>query len=87
MPVIAFIGSQLLPADLHGEIGLPVGDDCIGGVGILDDEIAGVAGQAEVIHLSLRSRTDIDHCEDLLNMVRHGLATVTTSLFRTIDYR
>ena len=36
---------KLLAAGLDGEIGLAEGDDFLAGVGVLDDEVTGIAGE------------------------------------------
>ena len=52
----AFVG-QFLPPRLDGEIGLAMRHDFFAGIGVLDDEIAGVAGQQSNYNGSLCTRT------------------------------
>lgn len=39
------------------------------GVGILDNQVAGVTGVTHIRESPLGSRTDLDHIEDILEMV------------------
>ena len=60
---------QLLSARLDSKIGLAVGDHRLAGVAVLNDEVAGLAGQPYIWDLALCSRTNVDHTEDVLEMV------------------
>lgn len=52
--------------------------DFLGWIGVLDDEVAGVAGRHHGLELALRSAADLDHFGDLNEMVLHPLAAVET---------
>ena len=66
-----FIG-QFLPSRLHGKIRLTQRDEWFARVGVLNDEVAGVAGKRPIFHLALRPRPDADHFGDINKMVGEG---------------
>ena len=53
--------AQLLSAGLDGEIGLALGDDFLGWIGILDDEIAGVARHHHGFEREHGTAANFDH--------------------------
>ncbi|MPN27671.1 hypothetical protein SDC9_175105 [bioreactor metagenome] len=69
---------QFLAAGLDGKVSLAVGNDRLRGVAVLDDQVAGIAGEADVFDLPFCPRADVDHCEDILKMVGRSLATLFT---------
>ncbi len=79
--------AQLLAAGLQGEVGLAVGDDRLGRIAVLHDQVAGVAGQVDVGHLAFGARADFDHIEDILEMVGLGVAAVAAGFLGPFDYR
>ena len=83
----AIIIGQLLAAGLDGEVGLTIGDDRFAWVAVLHDQVAGVAGQADVRHLAPCTGADLDHCEDVLNMVLDRVAAAQAGLPRTCHHR
>jgi len=62
---------QLLTTGLNGKTGLPERDDFLGWIGILDDEVAGVARHHHRLHGSLGTAANPDHFGDLNEMVVH----------------
>jgi hypothetical protein len=75
---LPFLVAQLLPPGLDGEVGLALGDDFLGRVGILDDEVAGVAGHHHRLHRPLPAFADFDHFGDSNEMILHPLPAVET---------
>ena len=71
---------QLLPARLQGKVGLAIGNHGFAGLAVLHHQIAGVAGEANVGQLALGTRANLDHFEDILEMVCLRLATVAARL-------
>ena len=82
-----FVIRQLLPAGLHSKIGLTIGDNRLGGIAVLYNQIAGVAGQSDIGEFAFCARTDFDHFENILEMVFDGLTTVAASLLRAFQNR
>ncbi len=78
---------QFLPARLDGEIGLAQGDDCLGGIGVLDHQIPGIAGQHHCFHRTLPALADLDHFVDFNEMIFHALAAVETGGSRLLNHR
>lgn len=76
---------QLRTTCLHREVGLPQGDDGLLRISILHDEVAGVTGEVEIIHLTLCARTNCNHIADLSKMVRDSLPTALTGFLGTLD--
>ena len=64
-----FILDHLGAARLHREVGLAEGDDLFGGVGILDDQIAGIAREQNILDLPSRSRAKLNHFGGFNKMV------------------
>jgi len=62
--LVGIIIRQLLPARLHRKIVLAQGDERFARVGILDDEITGVAGKRPIFHRTQRIGTDADQFGD-----------------------
>jgi hypothetical protein len=65
---------QLLAACLHGKVRLPVGNDRLGRVAVLDDEVAGVAGEPVVRYPAGGTGAEFDHFVERDKMVGDGLA-------------
>ena len=65
---------QLGTAGLDGEVGLGKGDLLLPGVAILGDEVAGVAGEHDVINLTPGAGADFDHFVDVNTMVCGAVA-------------
>jgi hypothetical protein len=61
--------AQFLPTRLNGEVGLPLRDDFLGGIGILNDEVTGVARHHHGFRRSLGSAADLDHFGDVNEMI------------------
>lgn len=79
--------AKFLPPGLQRKVGLAIGDDGFGRVTVLDDQVAGVAGEPEILDLAVCARADRDHCEDVLKMVARQLAAVPASVFRARNDR
>ena len=62
---------QLDLSGLYGKIGLSKGDLDLARVPILGDEIAGVAGEYDVVNFTLRTGADLDHFADVSKMIGH----------------
>lgn len=77
---------QLLASRLHRKISLPQGDQRFAGIGVLDDEIAGVAGERPIFECALCAGTDIDHIEDSLEMVLDPVIALQTRFSRLLDH-
>ena len=69
---------KFLPAGLNGKVSLAEGDDLLAGVGILDGQIAGIAGHQNRFDGSFGLAADLDHFGDVTEMVLHGLAAIFT---------
>lgn len=80
------IVGQLLPSRLHCEISLAVGDDRFAGVAILHDQVTGVAREAHIRQFTPRTGTNLDHFEDILEMVCYRLTTVEARLASTVHH-
>ncbi len=78
---------DFLQAGLDGEVGLSKSDDFFSGVCILDDEVAGVAGELDTFYRSFASFADFDHFEDILEMIGRNVAAVLTGFFCPFDSR
>lgn len=70
-----FVG-EFLAAGLDGEIRLPLGNDFLGRVGVLDDEVTRVARHHHGLDAALGTLADLDHIGDLNEMIVHALAAV-----------
>ena len=70
--------AQFLPTGLDGEIGLADRDNFLGRIGILDDEVAGVARHHHGLHRTLSAFADPDHIGDINEMILQSLAAVET---------
>jgi hypothetical protein len=65
---------QLRAAGLDGEVSLGKGDLLLPGIAIPGDEVAGVAGEHDVINLTPGARADFDHFVDVNKMVCGAVA-------------
>ena len=79
--------AQLLPPGLNGKVSLPLRDDFLGRVGVLDDEVAGVARHHHRLHGALPALPDHDHFVDSDEMILHPLAAVATGGAGLLDDR
>ena len=79
--------AQLLPARLDGEVGLALRHDLLGGIGVLDDEVAGVAGHHHGLHGALPALPDLDHLVGSDEMILHPLAAVEAGDAGLLDDR
>ena len=61
------------PAGLNGEIGLGEGDFLLSGIAVLGDEVAGIAGEHEIVNLTLAAGAEINHFVDVNKMVLDGM--------------
>ena len=80
-----FLIAQFLPPDLDGEVGLPLGDDFFRRIGVLDDEVAGVAGHHHGLERTLCAATDLDHLVGSDEMVFQPLTAVDAGGFGLRD--
>jgi hypothetical protein len=78
--------AQFLAACLDGEVGLALGDDLLGWIGILDDEVAGVAGHQHGLHRTLPAFADLDQLVGSDEMILFPLAAVGTGGTRLLNY-
>ncbi len=69
---------HFLAAGLHGKVALPQRHQRFAGIGVLNDEVAPVAGQRPILNGALRARTDSDHFGDINEMVGDRVAAVGT---------
>jgi hypothetical protein len=74
-----------LAARLDREVGLALSDDLLGGIGVLNDEVAGVARHHHCLERTLCSAANLDHLVGSDEMVFHPLAAVKTGGFRLRD--
>ena len=74
---------QLLLSCLNGKIGLADGNHLFARVAVLNDEIAGIAGQHEIVNLSLCAAADCNHFADIGKMVFDGISAVLARFFCT----
>jgi len=79
--------AQFLPSGLNGKIGLPLSHDLLGRIGVLDDEVAGVARHHHGRDATLRTAADLDHFVDPDEMVFHLLPAVETGGAGLLDHR
>jgi hypothetical protein len=56
---------------LDGEVGLTLCHDFLGGMGVLDDEVAGVTGHHHRLHRPLATLADLDHLVGSDEMILH----------------
>ena len=70
---------QLLASRLHGKITLPQCDKRFAWISVLDDEIAGVAGERPIFESALCARADINHFGDINEMVANRMAALCAS--------
>lgn len=77
---------QLLPPRLNGEVCLAERDDAFRRVGVLHDEVAGVAGEMVVFDLALRSRAERNHLHRTVQMILDALPTITARLFGLLEH-
>lgn len=82
----SLVVGQFLPAGLDGEIGLAQGDGGLGGIGVLDHQIPGVAGQHHGFHRALPALADLDHFVDFNEMILHALPAVETGGSRLLNH-
>ena len=54
-------------------------DDRLARVAVLDDQVAGVMREAHIGQLASGARADLDHFEDVLEMVRRWLIAIAPS--------
>ena len=73
---------QLGPAGLDGEVRLGEGDLLLLGITVLRDQVAGVAGEHDVIDFPLAARANIDHFADVGKMVGDFMSRDIASGFR-----
>jgi hypothetical protein len=76
---------QLLPPCLDCEISLAERNDALRRVGVLHDEVAGVARQVVVIYAPMRSLSDFDHANGSVKMIGNYMTTILTSSLRPLD--
>ncbi len=79
--------SDFLQAGLHGKISLAESNHFLSGVGVLDDEVTGVAGKFDAFDFAPASFSDADHFEDILEMIGNGVTTVFAGFFCPLDGR
>jgi hypothetical protein len=77
--------AQFLPPGLDREVGLALGDDFLRWIGVLDDEVAGVARHHHGLRRALCSLAHFDHIGDLNEMIVHPLPAVETSGASRLD--
>lgn len=76
---------QLLLAGLDGEVALCEGDGFLAWVAVLGDQVAGVAGEHEVVDGALGTATKFDHFRDATKMVADRVTRGFTGLNGAID--
>ena len=69
-----FLVAQFLSTCLDGEVALAQGDDLLGRICVLDDEVTCVARQHHRLERALGTAADTDHIGDLNEMVIDPLA-------------
>jgi len=74
-----------LAAGLDCKIGLALGDDFFRRIGVLDDEVAGVAGHHYGLHRAPPALADLDHLVGSDEMILHPLPAVGAGGFCLID--
>ena len=77
--------AEFLTPGLNRKIGLALGNDFLGGIGILDDEVAGVARHHHGLRRPHGTLADLDHIGDLNEMIVHPLATIETGRAGRLD--
>jgi hypothetical protein len=76
---------QLCATGLDGEIGLGEGDFLLARIAILGDEIAGIAGEHEIVNFTLRALAELDHFVDVNKMIGNHVARDFAGDFRLGD--
>ena len=71
---------------LHSEIGLSKGYLWLAWVAVLSYEITGITGEHDVFHLSLCSRTQVDHFADVSKIVGCRLPCIVTGFLCFVNY-
>ncbi len=80
----ALLGELLAPG-LQGEVGLTMCDHRFGRVGVLYDQVAGVAGEAYIGNAALRTGANVDHFGDITEMVFLTVSGLNASQLRLFD--
>jgi hypothetical protein len=70
---------------LDGKVSLALRDDSLGWIGILDDQITGIARHHDRWHRTLATFADFDHIGDLNEMILHPLAAAETGSAGGLD--
>ena len=78
---LQFLIAQLLPPGLDGKVCLSLCDDLLCRIGVLDDEVAGVAGHHHGLERALGTAADLDHLVGADEMVFNPLSAVDTGCF------
>ena len=76
----ALVG-QFLPPRLDRKVGLTLRHDLLVGVGVLNDEVAGIAGQKNGLDRPLPSLPDLVHIGDVNEMILEAVTTVEAGHF------
>lgn len=76
--ILDFLVGKFLTPGLNREVGLAEGDDFLGGVGVLDDEVACIPRHEHGLGRAHGSLADLDHVGDFNEMIVHPLAAVET---------
>jgi hypothetical protein len=82
-----FLIGQFLAPRLHGKVTLPERYQRFAGIGVLNDEITGVAGKLPLPHWPLRPGTDVHHIADFRKMVGDRMGAVDARIFRFFSDR
>ena len=75
------------PAGLDGEVGLGEGDLLLSGITVLGDEVAGIAGEQDVLHLPGAARAERHHFVGVNKMVGDAMSADVTGCFGLGDDR
>lgn len=76
---------QFLLAGLDGKVALGEGDGFLARIAVLGNQVAGVAGEHEIVDETLGAATKFDHFRDATKMVADRVASGFTGLDGTID--
>lgn len=76
---------QLLLSRLDRKVALGEGDGLLARITVLSDEIAGIAGQHEVLNFALSTLSNIDHFRDATKMIAFRVIRFLTGLDGALD--
>lgn len=65
-----FLVGEFLAAGLNREVGLAGGNDRLARVAVLNDQVAGITGEGDVIDFALSSFARFDQFDNIVKLIR-----------------